>query len=44
MFMFIGIALLVIGIMFLIRYMELLAGGCTITVFELFVGRCGKRI
>ena len=44
MFMFIGIALLVIGIMFLIRYMELLAGGCPITVFELFVGRCGKRI
>ena len=44
MFMFIAIALLVIGIMFFIRYIELLAGGCPITVFELFVGRCGKRI
>ena len=44
MFMFIIIALIVIGIMFFIRYIELLAGGCPITIFELFVGRCGKRI
>ena len=43
-FIFITVCLFVIGFMFLIRYIELLSGGCPITVFELFIGRCGKRI
>ena len=38
------IIILVVFVMFLFRYIELIAGGCPITVFELFVGRCGKRI
>lgn len=38
------IIVLIVFVMFLFRYIELIAGGCPITVFELFVGRCGKRI
>jgi hypothetical protein len=41
---FISVSLVVICFMFLIRYIELLSGGCPISVFEIFIGRCGKRI
>ena len=43
-FSFIAIFLVVFTIMFLIRYIELIYGGCPVTLFELLVGRCGKRI